>query len=182
MLDFIALGMVLHKAKTGYDIKKEVEEGVGNFYKASYGSLYPALKKLTDKGYITMVERPTGNRLKKFYLATELGQSAFLEWLASPFDENVGSDSLLARIFFFGELPKDTRDALISEYEAYFCQAMRKLQAIEKQFSCHIMNDRDYFELSTLYLGLQNTYSALRWFKHIREEKPLKNFIQERND
>lgn len=178
MLDYIALGMVLDKAQTGYDIKKEIEMGVGNFYKASYGSLYPALKKLTNRGYLSMIEQSHGNRLKKSYTATELGKAAFLEWLSSPFDVNASSESLLARIYFFGELPKDTRNSLIKEYESYVYQILRKLQVIEKQLSDHIENDREYFELSTLYLGLQNAYNTLRWFSHIREGKPLKEFIQ----
>ena len=75
MLDYIALGMVLDEALTGYDIKKEIEAGVGNFYTASYGSLYPALKKLSDKGYLTMTEQLQGNRVKKYYEATERGKA-----------------------------------------------------------------------------------------------------------
>ena len=77
MLDYIALGMVLDEALTGYDIKKEIEAGVGNFYTASYGSLYPALKKLSDKGYLTMMEHLHGSRIKKYYVATALGKAAF---------------------------------------------------------------------------------------------------------
>ena len=52
MLESIALGMLLEKDLTGYDIKKFIENGIGVFYKASFGSLYPALKRLTEKGYL----------------------------------------------------------------------------------------------------------------------------------
>ncbi|WP_081905926.1 PadR family transcriptional regulator [Kineothrix alysoides] len=41
--------MVLNEDLTGDDIKKLIENGIGTFYKASFGSLYPALKKLTEK-------------------------------------------------------------------------------------------------------------------------------------
>ena len=40
MLESIALGMLLEKDLTGYDIKKFIENGIGVFYKASFGSLY----------------------------------------------------------------------------------------------------------------------------------------------
>ena len=178
MLDYIALGMVLDEALTGYDIKKEIEAGVGNFYKASYGSLYPALKKLTDKGYLTMSEQLRGNRVKKYYGATELGKASFLEWLASPFDPHSGSDSLLARIYFFGVLPNDIRKRQLREYELYHEQVLRKLQAIEAKESAWIADDRDYFEMSTLYLGLQHLQDSIRWFRHISEQRPLSEFIQ----
>ena len=179
MLDFIAMGMVLNEALTGYDIKKEIEEGVGNFYKASYGSLYPALKKLADKGYLTMDEQPDSNRLKKYYKATEAGKTTFLEWLSSPFDENSSSDSLLARIYFFGKLPEDIRNRQLQEYELHYRQILRKLQTMEQRFSVSVEDDRDYFEISTLYLGLQHLQDSIRWLRHIREQQPLSNFIHE---
>ena len=53
MLASIALGMVLEGDLTGYDIKKRIEKGIGVFYKASFGSLYPALKKLTRNGWLS---------------------------------------------------------------------------------------------------------------------------------
>jgi len=177
MLDYIALGMVLDEALTGYEIKKEIEAGVGNFYAASYGSLYPALKKLKDKGYLTMTEHLHGNRLKKYYEATELGKAAFLEWLSFPFDPNSSSDSLLARIYFFGKLPENLRERQLLEYERYHQQVLRKLEAMEKHFST-LAPDSDYFELSTLYLGLQHLGDSVRWFRHIREGKPLSAFLQ----
>jgi len=177
MLDYIALGMVLGEPLTGYDIKKEIESGVGNFYTASYGSLYPALKKLTSKGYLAMTEKPHGNRLKKYYQATESGKAEFLKWLSSPFDPNSGSDSLLARIYFFGELPKDIRNKQLQEYELHYQQVLQKLEKIEEQFA-NTTDDDEYFELSTLYLGLQHLQDTLRWFEHIREERPLAEFLK----
>jgi len=177
MLDYIALGMVLDEALTGYDIKKEIEAGVGNFYTASYGSLYPALKKLSDKGYLTMTEHLHGNRVKKYYEATDLGRTAFLEWLSSPFDPNSSSDSLLARIYFFGVLPEDLRKQQLQEYELYHQQLLRKLEVMERHFSTSA-DDSEYFELSTLYLGLQHLQDSIRWFQHIREKKPLSAFLR----
>ena len=177
MLDYIAMGMVLHEKLTGYDIKKEIEAGVGNFYTASYGSLYPALKKLTDKGYLTMTEQMHGNRAKKYYEVTEEGKTAFLVWLATPFDPNARSDSLLARIYFFGELPEETREQQLRAYELYHEEVLQKLKAMERHFSAPA-EASDYFELSTLYLGLQHLQDTIRWFRHIREGRPLIEFLQ----
>lgn len=177
MLDFIALGMVLDESLTGYDIKKEIEAGVGNFYAASYGSLYPALKRLTVKGYLAMTEELHGNRQKKYYEATELGKAAFLEWLSSPFDSSSGADSLLARIYFFGVLPQEIRERQLQEYESHYQQILRKFQAMEKRLSKVAMDD-EYFEMSTLYLGLQHLQDSIRWLRLIKEKRPLSEFIR----
>jgi len=177
VLDYIAMGMVLHEPLTGYDIKKEIQAGVGNFYAASYGSLYPALKKLTDKGYLTVTEHAQGKRKKKYYEATELGKAAFIEWLSLPYDPN-SSDPVVARIYFFGELPADIRKRQLQDYEQHQLQVLHKLEAMEKRFAISVPTDREYFELCTLYLGLQQVHDAVRWFRYINKRRPLPEFIR----
>ena len=182
MIDHVITGMVLHESLTGYDIKKYVEMSIGNFFKASHGSLYPALKKLTEKGYLIMKEQPQGDRMKKYYQATELGKSMFLEWLSSPTDFGSNSDMMMVKIFFFGELPDDIRRQRLHECELYIQQELHKLREIEKQFANSIETDRDYFEISTLYFGIQSYLNILRWLRHIKEKKPFSEFLQEDNE
>ena len=177
MLDYIIIGMILHQAWTGYDIKKEIDAGVGKFYRASYGSLYPALRKLTEKGYLTMTEEMEGNRLKKYYQATALGKELFLEWLSSPLDPKASGEAQLAKIYFYGELPKEIRDRCLGEFEFYARQVQRQLEEIEKQFFTEDMDDRGYYEFSTLYYGLQNARTTIRWLGHIKGQKPLSKFL-----
>lgn len=56
MLESLILGIVYDEDLTGYDIKKNIEKSFGVFYKASFGSLYPALKRLTGKDFVTTYE------------------------------------------------------------------------------------------------------------------------------
>lgn len=49
---------------SGYDMKKTIDSSVGLFYQASYGSLYPASKRLADKGLLS-VSNDEGGRNKK---------------------------------------------------------------------------------------------------------------------
>jgi len=179
MFEHIVMGMVLHEALTGYDIKKGIEAGLGNLYKASHGSVYPALKRLTDKGHLAMTEQMEGKRLKKYYSATELGRTVFLEWLSLPFDPNTNDDTYLAQIFFLGELPKEMRRKRLQEYEFYIHQMFRQLQAVEKQLPSEILNDRDYFALSTFYYSYQILQNTMRWLAYIKEQRPLSEFLSE---
>lgn len=77
MLESIVLGMVLDKDLTGYDIKKIIKNGIGVFYKESFGSLYPALKRLTQKGFLTTCEKPQGSRQKIFITLQVRGRTSF---------------------------------------------------------------------------------------------------------
>ncbi len=81
MLEYIILGMLLNEPLTGYDVKKFIEHGVGTFYKASYGSLYPSLKRMTEKGDLIMFEHPQGGRQKNIIKSQNRGKPRFLSGL-----------------------------------------------------------------------------------------------------
>ncbi len=178
MIDFIIVGMVLEEPSTGYDIKKLIENGIGVFYKASFGSLYPALKKLLDKGYLTMFEHAQGDRLKKYYQSTEQGKAAFLEWLSSPMDFNDGTDNHLVKVYFFDRLPIEVRDRQLQEYEVRNTNYLRKLQILEKHFSNMENKECFYFKLSTLYYGICIVQNNIKWCRHIRGQKPLSDLLE----
>jgi len=179
MIEYVVTGMVLRKPLTGYEIKQEIEAGIGNFYKSSYGNLYPALKKLTDKGYLTLTEQTQVDRLKKYYVATELGKAAFLEWLTSPIGTSSVTVPMLIRIYFFRELPEDLRRKQIQKYEAHVQKVLRVYREMEKHIVTESTEKVDYYELSTLYYGLLNAQGMLRWLKYVREQKPLSELTSE---
>jgi len=181
MLDYIVIGMVLDEELTGYDIKKEVNESIGIFYRANYGRLYPTLKKLAEKEYLTMNEQMQGNRLKKYYKATALGKEYFMEWLSAPVDLMEHGETQLSKIFFYGELPKEIRTKRLQEYEFLVEQLLHQLLAIKKEVDEEMtiddVNNKHYYQISTLFYGLQNGYSTLNWLKYIKEQKPFSKFI-----
>jgi len=177
MIENVIVGMVLHDSLTGYDIKKEVELSIGNFVKASHGSLYPALKKLAAKSFLTMKEAPQNGRMKKYYQATELGKEAFLDWLVSPLDPNALTTSLLAKVYFFNELSPEVRIEQFQAYEIHIQQILQDLEKLEGQYFSENENEANYYGMSTLYYGLQNAQGVLRWLKHIKKQKPLSEFI-----
>ena len=178
MLDYIILGMLLNEDLTGYDIKKFVENGIGVFYKASYGSLYPALKKLTEKGYLVMYEEPRGGRQKKFYKLTDEGKKIFMDWLASPMNVLDGANAHLAKVYFFDKIPSEIRDRQLLEHEMNNINYLRKLQSLENDFNKLKNKDCLYYKLSTLYYGICVTQESIRWCQHIRAGKPLSELIQ----
>jgi len=179
MLVYIILGMALHESLTGYDIKKRIENGIGVFYKASYGSLYPALRKLTEKGWLVMCEEPRGGRQKKFYSLTAAGEKVFMDWLVSPLNVLDGVNSHLAKVYFFDKLPPEIRDRQLLEHEVNNGNYLRKLQALRSGFNKMEQQDCFYFKLSTLYYGIRATQESIRWCRHIRAGKPLAELIQE---
>ena len=178
MLESIILGMVSDNDFTGYDIKKLIENGIGVFYKASYGSLYPALKRLTDKGCLTTYEKPQGGRKKIFYHITEEGQKQFFDWLVSPTDITEGTNTHLAKIYFFDNLSPEIREQQLLEYEINNRNYLRKLNDLENKYNKMENKECFYYKLSTLYYGICITQKTIQWCQHIRMIFRLRRFPQ----
>jgi PadR family transcriptional regulator PadR len=59
----------------GYGLARRIEQTSGNLLSVNYGTLYPALLKLEQEGYITSSWGTSeNNRKAKFYRLTRVGQ------------------------------------------------------------------------------------------------------------
>lgn len=178
MLDRIILGMVQTSCATGYDIKKRIENGIGVFYRASYGSLYPTLRKLVEKRFLTAREEAQGGRKKIFYSITKEGERYFLDWLSEPMSVPEGTTAHLAKVYFFDLLPPEIRNRQLTALEFGYESYLSKLEALEKHFLSLENRDSFYYKLSTLYYGISVTRTILQWCGHIRAGKPLESFCK----
>ncbi|WP_088185748.1 PadR family transcriptional regulator [Desulfosporosinus sp. FKA] len=56
MTEYILLGFLMQNSMTGYDIKQHMSMSTSYFIDASFGSIYPALKRLEQKGFILIFD------------------------------------------------------------------------------------------------------------------------------
>lgn len=177
MLEFIILGTIYSRSLSGYDIKNEITNGVGIFYKASFGSIYPILKKLNSKNLISMNEESSGKRIKKIYSITKEGKEIFLEWLTSPMNLEEGTNHKLAKIYFFDKLDKKDRDIQLDIFEKNNIEYLRFLYELRDKYESMDNKDCFYYKLSTLYYGICITKENIRFFKHIKEMNNLSDLL-----
>ena len=80
----LCLGVLSSGEASGYEIKKEIEEGMfSHFIDASFGSIYPALTQLAGEGLVTVrAEEQTGKPDKKVYAITQAGHKALARAIA----------------------------------------------------------------------------------------------------
>ena len=57
---------------------------MANFMDASFGSIYPTLKRLKQKGMVSSKDVIGGGKLTKVYTIQNKGKQAFSEWLKEP--------------------------------------------------------------------------------------------------
>ena len=112
----LCLGVLSRGDATGYEIKKQCEEGpFAHFYAAGFGSIYPALNTLRGDGLISVEEiNQNGKPAKKIYSITPAGRRALIVALGQePAPDRLRSDFLF--IMFFGQfLPARDIDELIA--------------------------------------------------------------------
>src|SRR5437588_1630966 len=82
----VILGMIAFGKQTGYDIKQLVDKSTRHFWAASYGQIYPELRRLEGEGMVRGRPEPTGGRARMVYELTEEGQRALREWLKSDLE------------------------------------------------------------------------------------------------
>jgi transcriptional regulator len=74
-LDLLLLKILALEALHGWAIGQRLKQISGDVLQVSDGSLYPALHKLEQEGWITAEWKPTeNNRRAKFYSLTRLGR------------------------------------------------------------------------------------------------------------
>jgi PadR family transcriptional regulator, regulatory protein AphA len=80
----LCLGILSFKEASGYEIKKEIEDGLfSHFIDASFGSIYPALTLLNSEGLVTLrAEEQTGRPDKKVYAISDVGRAVLAKTLA----------------------------------------------------------------------------------------------------
>jgi DNA-binding PadR family transcriptional regulator len=131
---------ILHRGEaTGYEIKKESVEGDYRYFiDASYGSIYPALARLSADGYVTVREETQpGRPARKIYSITPTGRAALLDALSEPPGPDVFRARFLLVAKFAAELPADTVRAAIAERRAHLLTEIEHLRSFAEEAKEH---------------------------------------------
>jgi len=97
-LDLLLLKILALEAMNGWSVSQRLRQISGDVLQVSDGSLYPALHKLEQEGWITAEWRPSeNNRRAKFYSLTRLGRKQ-LEKEAANWDRLAGAITQIIRL------------------------------------------------------------------------------------
>jgi PadR family transcriptional regulator AphA len=114
----ICLGILTRGDATGYEIKKLFEDdGYQHFVEASFGSIYPALNRLTEEGYVSVREESQEKRPdRKVYSITPKGRAQFIASLLKPLPEDRHRSPFVFAMLFADLLPESRVSALLDTY------------------------------------------------------------------
>ena len=129
----LCLAVLTQGDASGYEIKKTLEEApFSHFQETGFGSIYPALTKLTEEGQVSFREMVQEKRPdKKVYSITPKGERRLAKSLMEgPAPDRYRSDFLFA-LFHGHLLPADHVARIIDERLAWYEAQIERMQGCE---------------------------------------------------
>jgi DNA-binding PadR family transcriptional regulator len=150
--------MIAFGRQTGYDIKQFVDKSTRHFWAASYGQIYPELRRLEQQGLVRSRPEPSGARARTVYELTEAGWDALREWLESGADllYELRDEGMLK--LFFSDVAPEARLENIRAMRALYQRKLDQLNALEAKASEMPTGPR-----LTLEIGLGITRWLIDW-------------------
>ena len=126
------LGLLALRPRSGYEIKQTIDKTTRFFWKASYGQIYPELRRLEEAGWIDGEDAPRGGRARREYRLTPAGRKALREWLHGRETRIETRDESLLRLFFADTLPRDEALGLLRGRREGYRQLLEYLRSLER--------------------------------------------------
>lgn len=169
-LRHILLGM-LREPHSGYDLKKEFDGSLRNFWNAELSQIYPTLAKLEKDGFLTSEKVASDHGPKRVvYSRTEAGRDELLRWIDDGPALGTERVGFLAQAYFLGQLNNlDATIAFFEELKAYFSGRLATLRQIEAGWAADDprypdeLPDYDFYPQLTLDCGLHRVAATVDW-------------------
>ena len=169
-IDYVILGLLSHEELTGYEIKKRMDTTLKYFWGASYGSIYPTLSELVERGLATKRAGSENKRNKQIYTITDNGRQYLKEWLALPAEKDELRYETLLKIFFGNNSGTLQAISHIDAFQEKIEREIPYLQSAEKSLERCVGDDAAHkYYLLTVQLGLKTYRAYLEWCKEAKE-------------
>jgi DNA-binding PadR family transcriptional regulator len=165
----VILGMLAARPRSGYEIKQLVDSSARFFWAASYGQIYPELKKLEKEGLIAGDDSSTGARQRTTFKLTADGRRAAREWIRTPPEVLETRDEGLLKLFFAGSIDSKRAAEIARERAAASRAKAAQLRAIWEavDHDGHAEgppSEPDIGSLTVLRYGIEASEWAAEWF------------------
>jgi DNA-binding PadR family transcriptional regulator len=163
---YVILGMVSKQPRSGYEIKAAVDGTTRFFWAASYGQIYPELRRLSEAGLVEGTDSPTGGRRRTVYAITADGEEELKAWLRQPPRTFEMREEGLLKLFFAGVLPPEEAVPILRGMREHRLAVNAQLRAMEPEAAAK----DDPFPLMVLRSGVEFTEWFADWCERMEKQ------------
>ncbi len=162
---YAILGILIQGPCSGYDIKKQIEEKIINFWHESYGQIYPTLKRLHAEGLVTKTTETQEKRPNRHvYTITDAGYDSLIEWLRQPVELQPDRIEILLKLVFGRNLTPQENIQHLETHQQHMTAVNQTFQQIVANLQANKPDDPDLlYNLITLDYGIHTTNAIIRW-------------------
>ncbi len=169
-IDCVILGLLSHEELTGYEIKKRMDTALKYFWSASYGSIYPALNDLVERGLATKREDAKSRRNKLIYTITNDGREYLKKWLTLPIEKDELRYETLLKLFFGNEQGEEQAIFHLDAFEQKIQKELPNLLSAKKILSKNLNDDSTHkYYLLTVEFGIKTYRTYLEWCEEAKK-------------
>jgi PadR family transcriptional regulator AphA len=128
---YVILGMLGWRPMSGYEIKTIVDKSTRFFWAASYGQIYPELRRLAAAGLIEGKASPQGGRRRNVYKLTAAGRKELRAWLSAEPEVFELRDEGLLKLFFSDTTGGESAIATLEAKRRHHLDKVARLREIE---------------------------------------------------
>jgi DNA-binding PadR family transcriptional regulator len=164
---YVILGMVRNEPRSGYEIKAVVDNTTRFFWAASYGQIYPELKRLSEAGLVEGIDASTGDRKRTRFAITADGKAELVDWLRRPPEVAEMREEGLLKLFFAGVLkPAEAVETLRAMRRAR-TELADRLRAMEPE-KAEMLDDP--YPLMVLRAGIEFNEWFAEWCERMESQ------------
>ena len=167
MLELAILGLLLESPMHGYELRKRLTGLLGAFRAFSYGSLYPALRRMQADGLIVEDAAPLGTtklrRARRVYQLSDSGRQRFSELVADTGPQNYTDDGFGVHLAFFNRTPAEARMRIL---EGRRRQVEERREGLREAIA-RASNSVDRYTKQLHQLGLESSEREVKWLNDL---------------
>lgn len=126
------LGIIAKEPRSGYEIKAFVDKSTRFFWAASYGQIYPELRRLQKQGLIAGTDSSTGGRKRTVYELTPAGRRALKEWHREEPTVYETRDEGLLKLFLADAVDPERSAEIARQRAAHSAEIAERLREVER--------------------------------------------------
>ncbi|MEN6370183.1 MAG: PadR family transcriptional regulator [Thermotogota bacterium] len=128
-VEYAALGFLVEAPRHGYDLRRDLVEGLGELWHVALSQLYSVLHRLVEQGWAEVEVEPQEDRpSRQMYSVTREGCRAFWEWTCSPVTHPRDLRVVfLAKVYFLRKLRPEAVGSLIDVQRSKLSEAVASL-------------------------------------------------------